>query len=154
MTDCVGGACGHCRTSRLDFGSANLVNGAATVQIDPGFANIVLTDMYHVFLTPLGDSKGLYVSNRSSTSFEVREQQDGRSSLSFSYRTVAKRADVAAARLQRIEVPTPRKSPGKVAAPQTEVPLPPHKDVPVPVPVALAPAKPAQPEIQLPKPRR
>jgi hypothetical protein len=58
-----------------------------------------------VFLTPVGDTQGLYVSTRSQDGCEVREQQGGTSNLAFSYRVVAKRCDIEGARLQRIEAP-------------------------------------------------
>jgi len=62
------------------------------VSIDPTFAETVSeTADYHVFLTPKGDSKGLYVINETPTGFEVRESGGGASSLSFDYRIVAKR---------------------------------------------------------------
>jgi hypothetical protein len=88
-----------------DFGEAQLVDGRATVQIDPEFASIVETDKYHVFLTPYGDSNGLYVSRRDSTEFQVSEHQGGKSNLSFSYRIAAKRKDVGSARLPKISMP-------------------------------------------------
>jgi hypothetical protein len=75
-----------------DFGSASLANGIATVAIDPAFAETVSASAdYHVFLTPNGDSKGLYVTAKSATSFEVRESGGGTSTLAFDYRIVAKR---------------------------------------------------------------
>jgi hypothetical protein len=75
-----------------DFGSATLTNGVATVAIDPAFAETVSANAeYHVFLTPNGDSKGLYVTAKSATSFEVHESGGGSSSLAFDYRIVAKR---------------------------------------------------------------
>lgn len=88
-----------------DFGKAQLVNGRATVQIEPEFALTVLTTDYHVFLTPYGDSRGLYVTNQTSTGFEVREQGGGTSSVSFSYRIVAKRKDVAPPRFEHVSLP-------------------------------------------------
>jgi hypothetical protein len=44
---------------------------------------------YYVFLTPLGDTRGLYVSIKTPTAFQVREVEHGRSSLEFDYRIVA-----------------------------------------------------------------
>lgn len=74
-----------------DFGSGTLNNGAATVTLEPTFAQTVNTGTeYHVFLTPNGDSKGLYVSQKTPTSFEVREQGSGTSNIAFDYRIVAK----------------------------------------------------------------
>jgi len=83
-----------------DFGSASLRHGAAVVTIEPAFAETVSADAgYHVFLTPNGDSKGLYVTAKSATSFEVRESGGGTASLSFDYRIVAKRRGFEAQRL-------------------------------------------------------
>jgi hypothetical protein len=83
-----------------DFGSGSLASGKAVVRIDPAFAETISSDgNYHVFLTPNGDSKGLYVSSKSAGSFEVRESGGGTSSLNFDYRIVAKRAGYEAQRL-------------------------------------------------------
>jgi hypothetical protein len=90
-----------------DFGSSQLTVGQATVSLEPGFAGIVHTDTYHVFLTAYGDSQGLYVSERHSSGFTVREQQGGKSNTAFDYRVVAKRADIAGARLEHIDQPQP-----------------------------------------------
>jgi hypothetical protein len=88
-----------------DVGRAEVVDGRAQVELDNEFAAMVRTDDYHVFLTPEGDTQGLFVSARRPDGFEVREQQGGTSNLTFSYRMVAKRSDVEARRLQRIEPP-------------------------------------------------
>ncbi len=83
-----------------DFGSGNLESGVAVVHIDPAFAETVTGDAnYHVFLTPNGDSKGLYVTGKTADRFEVRESGGGTSSLSFDYRIVAKRRGYEAQRL-------------------------------------------------------
>jgi hypothetical protein len=75
-----------------DFGSASLSNGSAVVTIDREYAQTVNSELeYHVFLTPNGDCKGLYVSQRTPASFEVRELGGGTSNIEFSYRIVALR---------------------------------------------------------------
>jgi hypothetical protein len=75
-----------------DFGSGELQKGVAVVKIDPVFAETVSeTADYHVFITPNGDSQGLYVIRKTADSFEVRESGGGTSSLSFDFRIVAKR---------------------------------------------------------------
>jgi len=75
-----------------DFGSGRLSSGAATIALDPEFAETVNTSVdYHVFLTPNGESKGLYVSQKGPSTFEVRESGGGTSSISFDYRIVAHR---------------------------------------------------------------
>jgi hypothetical protein len=83
-----------------DFGTGSIERGVGVVRLDPSFADTVTADAsYHVFLTPRGDSKGLYVINATSTSFEVRESGGGTSSLSFDYRIVGKRRGLEAQRL-------------------------------------------------------
>lgn len=71
------------------FGRSTLVDGQATVRLDAAAAAIVRAGgEYYVFLTPEGDSQGLYVSERGPAEFAVREQQPGTSNLPFSYRVV------------------------------------------------------------------
>jgi hypothetical protein len=75
-----------------DAGSAQLANGAAVVALDPEFMQTVNTEVeYHVFLTPYGDCKGLYVTERTANSFAVHELGGGAASLSFGYRIMALR---------------------------------------------------------------
>jgi hypothetical protein len=88
-----------------DMGRAELVDGRAQVDLDEEFAAMVQTDDYHVFLTPEGDTQGLFVSARTPDGFEVRELQGGTSTLTFSYRVVTKRGDIEAVRMQRTEPP-------------------------------------------------
>jgi hypothetical protein len=74
-----------------DVGEAKLVAGSAEVALDRAFANVIDTNAsYAVLITPEGDSNGLYVAQRTSRGFVVRENRAGRSSLTFSYRIVAK----------------------------------------------------------------
>jgi trimeric autotransporter adhesin len=83
-----------------DAGSAQLLNGAAIVNLEPIFGQTVNTQTeYHVFLTPEGDCKGLYVAQKSPTSFEVRELGGGTSSIAFDYRIMAKRKGYESIRL-------------------------------------------------------
>jgi hypothetical protein len=75
-----------------DFGSAQLVHGAAIVKLDPTFLQTVNAELdYKVFPVPNGDCKGLYVTNKTATSFEVHELGGGISSVSFDYRITALR---------------------------------------------------------------
>jgi len=88
-----------------DFGHAQLRGGAATVSLEPTFADTVNTEVdYHVFLTPNGDCKGLYVARKTMTGFEVRELQGGKSSVAFDYRVVARRRGYEGVRLEEVEV--------------------------------------------------
>jgi hypothetical protein len=83
-----------------DFGSAALVAGVATIPLESRFAKTISGQAnYHVFLTPAGDCDGLYIANRTATSFEVRELKSGTSSVQFDYRIVAHRKGYESARL-------------------------------------------------------
>jgi hypothetical protein len=82
-----------------DVGTARLVRGVANVQIDPSFAAVMDRKWYYVFLTPLGDTRGLYVSVKTATGFQVREAEGGRSNLSLDYRIVAHPLDAPNDRL-------------------------------------------------------
>lgn len=75
-----------------DAGSGQLAAGAAVVALDSTFMQAANTDKeYQVFVTPYGDCKGLYVSNRTASSFEVHELGGGNASISFGYRLMAVR---------------------------------------------------------------
>jgi len=90
-----------------DFGSGALKSGALVVNIDPLFAQTINLDMdYHIFLTPLGDCNGLYVTNKTATGFEVRELGGGLSNVSFDYRIIAKRSGYEDNRLDIIDMQT------------------------------------------------
>jgi hypothetical protein len=86
-----------------DFGAGQLADGAATVSLDPTFAETVngAAD-YHVFLTPEGDCRGLYVSSKTASGFEVRELAGGQSSVAFDYRIVALRRGFEGVRLEDV----------------------------------------------------
>ncbi len=74
-----------------DVGTAHMAAGVANVPIDRAFVSTIeRTSQYHVFLTPMGDTRGLYVSLKTLAAFEVREAQGGRSTVSFDYRIVAR----------------------------------------------------------------
>lgn len=58
-----------------DFGSADLLDGAADVALDAVFSAAVRTDNYKVFVVPEGDCSGLYVAAKGEQGFTVRELQ-------------------------------------------------------------------------------
>ncbi len=75
-----------------DAGSARLANGSAVVHLESIFAQTVNSGVeYHVFLTPKGDCKGLYVTNETAEGFEVRELGGGTANIAFDYRIMARR---------------------------------------------------------------
>ncbi len=96
-----------------DFGSEHLSNGIAVIQLEPDYAQTINTKLeYHVFLTPNGDCKGLYVTRKTESSFEVHEMGGGTSSIDFDYRIVALRKDYENVRLaDHTNDPDPAKMP-------------------------------------------
>jgi hypothetical protein len=100
-----------------DAGSSQLSNGKAVVNIESAFGETVNTGIdYHVFLTPNGDCKGLYVARKSPTSFVVRELGGGTASVAFDYRIMAKRKGFEQIRLadktKEMNAPLPKRAEG------------------------------------------
>lgn len=84
-----------------DAGTAQLSGGAARVSLEALFGQTVNAAVdYHVFLTPNGDCRGLYVASKSAKGFEVRELGGGHANISFDYRIMAKRKGFETARLE------------------------------------------------------
>ena len=86
-----------------DFGSAELKGGVGWVPLDSSFAeatNAAIT--YHVFLTPNGDSNGLYVARKTPTGFEVREHGSSGSNVAFDYRIVVRRRGYETIRMAEV----------------------------------------------------
>jgi hypothetical protein len=91
---------------REDNGSAQLINGVAHVRLDPAFANVIDTHKsYLVFITPEGNSHGLYVTDKTAAGFTAHENMGGTSTLAFDYRIVAKPFGVTAPRLPMLTMP-------------------------------------------------
>jgi hypothetical protein len=73
-----------------DTGTARLVYGQAIVRLDQTFASTIDTRRpYQVFLTPGGDTRGLYVAQKTPSGFVVREVQGGRGTFEFDYHIYA-----------------------------------------------------------------
>jgi hypothetical protein len=73
-----------------DLGAARMRDGVANVEIPADFASVIdRSNAYYVFLTPMGDTRGLYVSLQAASGFQVRENMHGHSSVEFEYRIVA-----------------------------------------------------------------
>jgi hypothetical protein len=90
-----------------DFGFGQLNAGIGKVTIDPSFIQTASMVGYHVFVTPKGDCKGLYVTNEANGTFEVRELGGGQSNVEFDYRIVAHRKGYEALRLPAARMPKP-----------------------------------------------
>jgi hypothetical protein len=87
-----------------DTGEAVLAGGTARVHLDAAFYNATDPRLgYYVLITPEGDTRGLFVTQRTPTGFEVRENQGGRSNVAFAYRIVAHPYGVQAPRLPMVQ---------------------------------------------------
>ncbi len=94
-----------------DFGEGQLVNGRGYVRLDPALVDVIDgRSTYYVFITPEGDSDGLYVAQKSAAGFTVRESRGGRSTLAFQYRILAKPVDEDGKRLA-LAPPLPHDAP-------------------------------------------
>jgi|HubBroStandDraft_4_1064222.scaffolds.fasta_scaffold00001_419 hypothetical protein len=82
-----------------DVGTARMSDGVANVRIDPAFVSVMDHRWYYIFLTPMGDTRGLYVSMKTASGFQVRENEHGRSNVEFDYRIVAHPFDAKYERL-------------------------------------------------------
>jgi hypothetical protein len=84
-----------------EFGTATLVNGVATVAIDPLFAQMISqSEPYHVFITPLGESGTLFVAEKGPGGFTVKEASGGLSNVAFDWRIAAKRVGLEGIRAE------------------------------------------------------
>jgi hypothetical protein len=79
-------------------GKASLENGARYVAFDASFSRMASknSDELVITVTPLGNSKGLYIAEQDAGGFWVKENDNGQSNVSFSWIAVATRADEAA----------------------------------------------------------
>lgn len=80
-----------------DFGQAQLVNGRAHITIDPILAkNITISDKHplRVFVQLEGDCKGVYVTNKTATGFDVVELNGGNSNVTFQWSITCNVADI------------------------------------------------------------
>lgn len=112
-----------------DFGSAKLRNGRARIELSPGFLEVVNTGVpYHILVTPLGRTPGVYVAHRDATGFAVEEQAGGNGAVEFDYQVVAKQRG---SEDQRLELFTPLPmSPPPTVPPVSPPPRPPEPEAP------------------------
>jgi hypothetical protein len=81
-----------------DYGTGQLVDGSAHINIDPIFTKNITVDENHplkVFIQLEGDCSGVFVANKSATGFDVIELNGGSSNVPFSWSIVANRSDKA-----------------------------------------------------------
>lgn len=84
-----------------DFGSGHLESGVGRIALEHTFAQTVNTvSEYHVFLTPKGDCRGLYVDRETAAVLKVHELGGVQSNVDFDYRIVALRRGYENVRLE------------------------------------------------------
>ena len=79
-----------------DYGNGTLINGKAHIDLDPIITKNITVNEKHplqVFIQLNGDCKGVFVSNRTATGFDVTELQNGNSNIEFTWSVTANRAD-------------------------------------------------------------
>jgi hypothetical protein len=102
-----------------DLGTAELQDGLAVVTFDPIFAQTAnLSGPYQVFLTPGGDC-GLYVAEKTPTSFTVRALGGATCSIPFDYRVSAPRLGYEQTRLESAPNPMAQMSPAALEISET-----------------------------------
>lgn len=79
-----------------DYGQGQLINGVAIIKLDEIYTHTILVNDKHslrVFVQLEGDCKGVFVTEKTSQGFTVKELDNGKSNVSFTYRVVANRKD-------------------------------------------------------------
>ncbi|MES2864957.1 MAG: hypothetical protein V4666_12605 [Bacteroidota bacterium] len=80
-----------------DFGTGKLVNGEAYISIEKLLSKHIYIDEKHpmkVFIQLEGDCNGVFVTEKTKNGFKVKELNNGKSNVPFSWNLVANRADV------------------------------------------------------------
>lgn len=80
-----------------DYGQGQLVNGKAHIDIDPILAKNVAINEKHplrVFVQVEGDCKGVYITNKTTTGFDVVELDGGTSNVTFQWSITCNVADM------------------------------------------------------------
>ncbi len=79
-----------------DFGTGELVNGKAHIDLDSTFAKNITVNTKHplrVIIQLEGDCNGVFVTNKTGNSFDVVELKNGNSNITFTWFVTANRAD-------------------------------------------------------------
>jgi hypothetical protein len=125
-----------------DFGRGDLADGIAVITIAPDFAGITnLSVDYMVFVTLEGNCQGVYITNKTPSTFEVHELNGGTSDVPFGYRIVAKQAGAETARLPEVTIPATVEVPRQLEG-TTLPPTPPQpQQAPAPIEQGQFPAQ-------------
>jgi hypothetical protein len=101
-----------------DEGEVALRNGSAYVAFDSSFRNVIDAHRsYLVTVTPEGDSKGMFVSGKTSAGFFIRENQGGRSNVLVTYKVDARTLGEDRGRLPAMSAPAAVSSPPRRSRP-------------------------------------
>ena len=79
-----------------DYGEGELANGSAHIELDKMFSSSIAVNEKHplrVFIQLEGDCKGVYVANKTADGFDVKELNDGNSTVKFTYHVIGNRKD-------------------------------------------------------------
>jgi hypothetical protein len=79
-----------------DFGTGKLEGGFAHINLDPIFSKNITVNEKHplrIFIQLEGECNGVYVTNKTATSFDVKELQNGNSSVAFTWFVTANRSN-------------------------------------------------------------
>ena len=88
----------------FDRGQGQLSGGSVTIDLDPIFLETVTIDADRpmlVQITPTADCNGLFVAEKTRTSFTVQELRNGASNASFDWEVAAKRKGYETVRLEQ-----------------------------------------------------
>ncbi|MBN1347962.1 hypothetical protein JXJ21_01000 [candidate division KSB1 bacterium] len=87
----------------FDRGHGQLANGEAVIQLDPMFLEAVTIDQEHqmiVQITLTADCNGVFVAEKTTTSFTVKELMKGSSNATFDWEVACKRRQYEADRME------------------------------------------------------
>ena len=87
----------------FDRGQGRLLNGEVTIHLDPMFLETVTIDDVHPMLvqvTLTSDCNGVYIAEKTTTSFTVKELMNGTSDASFDWEVAAKRRGYESIRME------------------------------------------------------
>ncbi|WPV64915.1 OmpA family protein [Chitinophaga sp. LS1] len=79
-----------------DYGAGELKDGKAHIDLDKLLTQHIRVDEKHplkVFIQLEGDCNGVFVTNKTPNGFDVKELQNGKSNVAFTWQIVASRAD-------------------------------------------------------------
>jgi hypothetical protein len=76
-------------------GKSTLVNGVQTVQFTKSFCDMVNMDEIVLTVSPLANSKGIFIAEQNDRGFSVQENEKGIGNVSFSWMAIAPRKNLS-----------------------------------------------------------